>query len=238
MKFPGLDIEKILFLDIETVPQYKEYEEVPERFRRLWDTKASSISSDQTPEEVYDRAGIYAEFGRIICISTGFIHKEGNEQYLRVKSFAGDDEKQLLTEFANLVESHFGSPYHYLCAHNGKEFDFPYIARRMVINGLELPETLDLAGKKPWEVKHLDTMQLWKFGDYKSYTSLDLLTAVFDIPTPKDDIKGSDVKRVYWEENGLDRIVTYCEKDVLALAQVFLKFVNRPLIKQDNVIVV
>lgn len=238
MKFPGLDIEKILFLDIETVPQYKTYEEMPERFQRLWDTKASSLSSDQTPDEVYDRAGIYAEFGRIICISTGFIHKEGNEQYLRVKSFAGDDEKQLLTDFASLVGSHFGSPYHYLCAHNGKEFDFPYIARRMVINGLELPETLDLAGKKPWEVKHLDTMQLWKFGDYKSYTSLDLLTAVFDIPTPKDDIKGSDVKRVYWEEDGLDRIVTYCEKDVLALAQVFLKFINKPLIKHDNVIVV
>ena len=238
MKFPGLEIEKVLFLDIETVPQYKSYKELPERFRSLWDAKAHTLSNENPPEEVYERAGIYAEFGKIICISTGFLNREGSDLQLRVKSFAGEDEKQLLVDFSNLVASHFESPYHYLCAHNGREFDFPYIARRLVINGLELPEPLDLAGKKPWEVRHLDTMQLWKFGDFKSYTSLDLLTAIFDIPTPKDDIKGSDVRRVYWEENGLDRIVTYCEKDVLALAQVFLRFMNKPLIKDENVIVV
>jgi hypothetical protein len=178
-------------------------------------------------------AGIYAEFGKIICISLGFI----NGEEFRIKSFYGDDEKVLLNEFITLVNSNYASPNKLLCAHNGKEFDFPYLARRIILNGLELPSLLDIAGKKPWEVQHLDTMVLWKFGDYKSYTSLALLAHVFDIPTPKDDIQGSDVARVYWEDKDLARIVEYCQKDVLTVVQLLLKFKGMPMIKEENVII-
>lgn len=237
MKFPGLDIRKVLFLDVETVPQVKEFGELDERMQGLWEIKARTLG-EGTPEELYERAGIYAEFGKIVCITTGFIRGFGADQSFRIKSFYGDDEQILLQEFRDLLDQHFNTHEHYLCAHNGKEFDFPYIARRMIINGVELPMALDIAGKKPWEVRHLDTMQLWKFGDFKSYTSLDLLSAVLGIPTPKDDIKGSDVSRVYYEENDLDRIVTYCQKDVVALAQVLLRFMGAEMISDEQVVVV
>jgi len=229
-----IDLEKILFLDIETVPIHPTYGELPDELRIFWDKKASYLQKDeQTVEEVYSMAGIYAEFGKIICISLGFI----NGEEFRIKSFYGDDEKVLLNEFITLVNSNYASPNKLLCAHNGKEFDFPYLARRIILNGLELPSLLDIAGKKPWEVQHLDTMVLWKFGDYKSYTSLALLAHVFDIPTPKDDIQGSDVARVYWEDKDLARIVEYCQKDVLTVVQLLLKFKGVPMIKEENVII-
>jgi 3'-5' exonuclease len=230
-------LENILFLDIETVPQYADFAEVPERFAKLWEEKAGRIKqagSDDTPAELYRRAGIYAEFGKIICISVGYL--TGSQ--FRVKSFYGDDEKELLTGFTNLLGNHYNTPQHLLCAHNGKEFDFPYIARRMLINRMPLPDILNLQGKKPWEVQHLDTMELWRFGDYKNYTSLSLLTAVFDIPTPKDDIDGSMVREIYWEENDLERIANYCQKDALAVAQLLLSYLGLPLIKESGVIVV
>lgn len=233
----NLNLENILFLDIETVPQYATYQDVPERFRKLWDEKAVRLKppdSSDKPEDLYRRAGIYAEFGKIICISAGYI--TGSQ--FRVKSFYGDDEKELLNDFANMLNRHFNTNQHLLCAHNGKEFDFPYIARRMLINKLTLPEILNLQGKKPWEVQHLDTMDLWRFGDYKSYTSLSLLTAVFDIPTPKDDIDGSMVYDIYWKEQDIERIVTYCQKDTLAVAQLLLSYLGSPLIKESGVIVV
>ncbi len=233
----NLNLENILFLDIETVPQYATYQDVPERFRKLWDEKAVRLKppdSSDTPEDLYRRAGIYAEFGKIICISAGYI--TGSQ--FRVKSFYGDDEKELLNDFANMLNRHFNTNQHLLCAHNGKEFDFPYIARRMLINKLTLPEILNLQGKRPWEVQHLDTMDLWRFGDYKSYTSLSLLTAVFDIPTPKDDIDGSMVYDIYWKEQDIERIVTYCQKDTLAVAQLLLSYLGSPLIKESGVIVV
>jgi len=229
-----IDLEKILFLDIETVPIHPTYGELPDELRIFWDKKASSLQKEgQTVEEVYSMAGIYAEFGKIICISLGFI----NGEEFRIKSFYGDDEKVLLNEFITLVNSNYGSPNKLLCAHNGKEFDFPYLARRIILNGLELPSLLDIAGKKPWEVQHLDTMELWKFGDYKRYTSLALLAHVFDIPTPKDDIQGSDVARVYWEDKDLARIVEYCQKDVLTVVQLLLKFKGVAMIKEENVII-
>ena len=187
---------------------------------------------DQTADTLYNRAGIYAEFGKIICISCGFTN--GNE--FRIKSFYGDDEKILLAEFAQLLETHFNSNYHLLCAHNGKEFDFPYIARRMLVNMIELPEIIDMAGKKPWEIRHLDTMELWKFGDYKHFTSLKLLTKVLGVPSPKGDIDGSEVARVFYIENDIDRIITYCEKDVIAVAQVFLRFRREDLLIDDEII--
>jgi uncharacterized protein YprB with RNaseH-like and TPR domain len=228
--------EDILFLDIETVPQYASLSEVPEPLRVLWEKKAEKIADDdQSPEQIYNRAGIYAEFGKIICISVGLIVNKSGQMFFRVKSFAGENESDLLAQFADMLDKFSAKPQANLCAHNGKEFDFPYIARRMLINGIKIPALLDVAGKKPWEVKFLDTMELWKFGDYKHYTSLNLLTQIFNIPTPKDDIDGSQVADVYYQEKNLDRIVTYCEKDVLAVAQLLLRYKNQPLINPENI---
>lgn len=229
-----IKLEKVLFLDIETVPQHPAYDSLPEKFKQLWDHKAKRLSTVETdtPELLYERAGIYAEFGKIICISVGFMR---NNQ-LRIKSFAGEDEATLLNEFAELLNIRFSTPDILLCAHNGKEFDFPYLCRRMLINGIHLPVILDTSGRKPWEVQHIDTMEMWKFGDYKSYTSLNLLTAIFDIPTPKDDIDGSQVGKIYWQENDIQRIATYCQKDVVAIVQLLLRYKGLPLIEQENII--
>jgi 3'-5' exonuclease len=224
----------VLFLDIETVPQFCNYADMPWQLALLWEKKCSSLKKeeDETPELIYNRAGIYAEFGKIVCISCGYFTPEN---HFRIKSFYGHDEKELLKEFSGILEKCFNTPEKMLCAHNGKEFDFPFLCRRMIINGLKLPFILQLAGKKPWEVNHLDTMELWKFGDYKAYTTLNLLAAVFGIPTPKDDIDGSQVWRVYWEEKNLNRIVTYCQKDVLTIAQIFRKFRCEDLLKADEI---
>jgi len=224
-------LSNILFLDIETTPLVYNYKDLDPAIRPLWDTKFR-YSTIETPEQQYKKAGIYAEFAKVICISVGIY----NDQSFRVKSFYGDDEKQILKDFAELLSKHYNRKEHLLCAHNGKEFDFPFICRRMLINGLKLPKILNIAGKKPWEVCHLDTMELWKFGDYKNYTSLNLLAAVFNIPTPKDDIDGSDVARVYWEEKNLERIVTYCQKDVLTVAQLLLRFMGEELISDKNIV--
>ena len=231
-----INIESILFLDIETVPMYPFYEDMSEKFQKLWDKKSTYFrEDDQTPADVYERAGIYAEFGKIICISVGTIYQKQGEMRCRVKSYAGDDEKKLLWEFVNMLNNHSKHTSIKLCAHNGQEFDYPYIARRCLINGIPIPKLLDIAGAKPWEVKDtlLDTLQLWKFGDYKNYTSLDLLCAVFDIPTPKDDIDGSQVAGVYYNDGDLDRIIKYCEKDVFALAQLFLRYQGKKILSQD-----
>jgi len=227
--------EKILFLDIETVPKHSDYEELDDTFKSLWTSKAEKIkqSDEDTPESLYERAGIYAEFGKVICISTGFF--AAGE--FRIKSFYGDDEKLLLNNFAELLNK-LNKTGQLLCAHNGKEFDFPYLCRRMVVNGIKLPALLNLAGRKPWETPHLDTMELWKFGDYKNYTSLALLSALLGIPTPKDDIQGSDVAKVYWKDKDLSRIATYCQKDTLTVAQLFLRLQGKPLLKEEQVVIV
>jgi 3'-5' exonuclease len=235
----SINIENILFLDIETVPVAASYKDLPENFRRLWDKKAETLirndrnssGEPQSPESIYDRAGIYAEFGKIVCISTGVFRN----QTLWIKSYYSDNEKDLLKEFTDLLTKATDKKFQYLCAHNGKEFDFPYMIRRMLLNGIRVPQILDLAGKKPWEVNHLDTMELWKFGDYKSYTSLELLATLFGIPTPKDDIEGKDVCRVYWADKDLPRIVTYCQKDVITIVNLFLRFQGKALIREDAV---
>lgn len=232
-----IDLEKILFLDIETVAQQPEFSQLDEDFKKHWEQKANFIAKEEeTAEDVYTRAGIYAEFGKIVCISVGFIKIENGVKTLRLKSYFNDDEKTLLVDFFDLLNKHYNNRDYLLCAHNGKEFDFPYIARRGLINGISIPQILDMAGKKPWEVPHLDTLQLWKFGDYKHYTSLSLLTSIFGIPTPKDDIDGSMVNDVYWKEKDLERIANYCQKDVVALTQLFLKFRNENIIAQENII--
>jgi 3'-5' exonuclease len=223
--------EDILFIDIETVPQTAQFDQLPEALQTFWDKKSVYFrKDDQTAADVYERAGIYAEFGKIICISAGIIINRGGNRSFRVKSFFGHDEKLLLTEFSKMLIAFASDASRNICGHNAKEFDFPYISRRMLINGLKIPPILDVAGKKPWEVKFLDTLDLWKFGDYKNYTSLALLTTIFDIPTPKDDIDGSQVAGVYYNEGNLERIAIYCEKDVLATAQLFLRFKGEPLI--------
>jgi len=227
--------EDILFLDIETVPAVSSFDLLDPAFQVLWDKKSKQFRGvDQGAAEVYERAGIYAEFGRIVCISVGLI-KEKNPYIFRVKSFFGENEKSILSEFSGMLFKFTKNREALLCAHNGKEFDYPYIARRMIINGMIIPDILDNAGKKPWEIKLLDTLDLWKFGDYKSYTSLDLLTSVLKIPTPKDDIDGSMVAGVYYNEHDITRIVKYCEKDVLAVAQVLLRFMNLPRIEEDKI---
>ncbi len=230
-----INLENILFLDIETVPEKENFEDLDDAKKELWDQKSRyQRKDDYTPEEFYDRAGIWAEFGTIVCISVGYFNLNGDSKTFRVTSFQGDEVK-LLKEFKNLLNSHFNQPKHLLCAHNGKEFDFPYIARRMIIHGISLPYKLDLFGKKPWEVPHLDTMELWKFGDYKHYTSLKLMAHILGIPSPKEDIDGSMVRDVFYEEKDIDRIVNYCELDVVTTAQVFLKMRNDPVLNDNEI---
>lgn len=232
-----LNLQHILFLDIETVPQFEKWDETSSEVQELYEEKTKYQRKEvYTAEEFYDKAGIWAEFGQIICISVGYFTNEKEENKFRVTSFASSNEKQLLLEFKQLLDTYFNAPKYLLCAHNGKEFDFPYIARRMVINRIPLPKKLNLFGKKPWEVPHLDTLELWKFGDYKHYTSLKLLTHILEIPSPKEDIDGSEVKNIYYQEKDIERIKAYCERDTIAVAQVLLRFLNLPLVKSHNII--
>ena len=231
-----IDIQKILFLDIETVPEKATFDELSETEKELFAAKTQyQRTEDQSPASFYERAGIWAEFGKIVCISVGFFNLMSNQREFRIKSFYGQEE-ELLMAFKTLLENHFSQAAHLLCAHNGKEFDFPYIARRMIIKGINLPVKLDLFNKKPWEVPHLDTLHLWRFGDYKHYISLFLMAHVLGIPTPKDDIDGSQVARVYYEEKNIDRIITYCEKDVITIAQIVLRLRNETLLETDEII--
>lgn len=224
-------LTNILFLDIETVSSVANYDELSERTQTLWEKKSLQWRKDNTAEEAYPKAAIYAEFGKIICISAGFIHKN----ILHIKSFYGDEEKEVLLTFKKSLEKFARNRNALLCAHNGKEFDFPYLCRRMLINGIKLPQLLQIQGKKPWEVPLLDTLELWRFGDYKHYTSLDLLCEVFNIPTPKDGIDGSRVGQIYWEEENLHRIVKYCEADVVALTQLYLKMQGLPILSPEAI---
>ncbi|MFV0237253.1 MAG: 3'-5' exonuclease [Flavobacteriales bacterium] len=228
-----IPFNKILFLDIETVPESEYWDDLSENLQKLWTEKTQWQRKDEvSPSEFYnDRGGIMAEFGKIVCISCGIILDNGK---FRVKSFYGHNEQYLLQDFADLLETKFFTPQHILCAHNGKEFDFPFIARRMIVNGIKLPMILNLYGKKPWEVNHLDTMELWKFGDYKHYTSIKLLAEILGIPTPKDDIDGSEVSHVYYKENDLERIKIYCEKDTLTVAQIFRKLRYESLLEVEK----
>ncbi len=231
------ELRDILFLDIETVAITNDFNSLDERLKVQWSRKASFFKREETQTDehlFHERAGIYAEFGKIVCISVGklFDH-ENRELGLKTKAFFGHDETQLLQEFKTMLEK-LGDQVK-LCAHNGKEFDFPYLCRRMLVNGIALPGSLNLSGKKSWQVDHLDTMDMWKFGDYKHYTSLDLLASIFNIPSSKSDIDGSKVNAVYYQTGDLEKIKTYCTADVLVLAQLFLKMKSLPVIKAENV---
>ena len=231
-----LQLDNILFLDIETVPEVEYFGDMDSDMQSYFEQKTKYQRKDDfTAEEFYDRAGIWAEFGKIITISVGYFATKGDIKNFRVTSFFGE-EKQILHDFSNLLQNHFNQPQHLLCGHNLKEFDVPFIARRMIINGMRLPVKLDLFGKKPWEIPHIDTLELWKFGDYKHFTSLKLLTKILGIPSPKDDIDGSEVAGVYYKEKNIDRIITYCEKDVIAVAQIFLKLRREDLLVADEIL--
>jgi len=232
----NIQLDNILFLDIETVPETEHFSDLDSDFQELFAQKTQyQRKEDVSAEEFYERAGIWAEFGKIICISVGYFTQKNGERQFRVTTFQGDEERVLL-DFSNLINNHFNLPQHVMCGHNVKEFDFPFIARRMLIHGIKIPDKLNLMGKKPWEVPHLDTLELWKFGDYKHFTSLKLLTKVLGVPSPKDDIDGSEVAKVIYKDKDIDRIATYCEKDVIAVAQIILKLRLQKLLTSDEIL--
>ncbi|MDG2431511.1 3'-5' exonuclease [Flavobacterium sp.] len=231
-----INLNNILFLDIETVPEAANYNELDADMQGLYEQKTQYQRKDEfSAAEFYDRAGIWAEFGKIICISVGYFVIKGDVRNFRVTSFFGEEPK-LLKDFNNLLTNHFSGPQYVLCGHNAKEFDIPFLARRMIINQIPIPDKLNLFGKKPWEIPHLDTLELWKFGDYKHYTSLKLMCKVLGIPSPKGDIDGSQVGHVYYVDKDIDRIVTYCEKDTIAVAQIFLRLRREDLLIEDEII--
>ena len=228
-------LTNILFIDIETVSEQAFFSDLPDETQQLFADKTQYQRKDDiSPEEFYERAGIWAEFGKIICISVGYFSIKNAERQFRTKSIVGN-EKELLLEFNQLIEKHFSNPAFVFCGHNIKEFDIPYICRRMLINGINIPEKLQLFGRKPWEIPHLDTLELWKFGDYKHYTSLKLLTHVLGVPSPKEDIDGSEVRNVYYNEQNIERIAKYCERDVIAVAQVLLRLRNEVILSESEI---
>ena len=232
----NIKLNKVIFIDIETVSQESEYKKLSKKWKDLWEKKSTYLrGEEEAAADVYNKAGIYAEFGKVICISVGIYREFTDNRIFRIKSFFGKNEKQVLTQFCDLFKKNFQSTDFILCAHNGKEFDFPFLARRILINNLSLPFVLDIAGRKPWEVQHLDTLQLWKFGDYKHYTSLALLCELFKIKSPKNDMEGSDVGRVFWEDDDLERIVKYCQNDTLAVAQLILAYKGMKQLKDSEV---
>lgn len=234
------NLKNILVIDIETASGAESFHELSEPLKKHWERKASFLRNEdeRSIEDLYhERAAIYAEFGKVIVISVGFFHQTKDHKIgFRVTSFADHNEKKLLERFKGFLESKFNEDEVTFCAHNGKEFDYPYLCRRMLVNDLSIPKALNLAGKKPWEVQHLDTLELWKFGDRKSFTSLDLLAGIFGIPSSKTGIDGSQVNKVYYSDNkGLERIAEYCRGDVVVTAQLYLRLNNLPLIPQENI---
>lgn len=234
----NLEIQNILFLDIETVPVVSNFSELDSNFQKLWTEKHHFFRDSQhlEPAETFsNKGGIYAEFGKIVCISIGYLHMDKRNRDFRIKSFSSGDESEILKAFAALIKKSFNTKKNNICGHNVKEFDIPYICRRMLVNSIEIPKIINVGGIKPWETQYIDTLQMWKFGDYKNYTSLKLLAHLFNLPTPKDDIDGHDVARVFWTDKDIARISTYCQKDVLTTAQLFFKFNQIPLLQETEV---
>ena len=236
----NINYNKILFFDIETVPLTYCYKDLDDRGQVLWDrkTKFDQERENLNAEELYEKAGLYAEFGKVVCISMGFVLQKDGETQIRLKSIAYKDESILLQEFIDLLNNYYSNSDFLFCAHNGKEFDIPFLCKRILINGKKIPNILNVSGKKPWEIKHLDTLELWKFGSFKGNISLDLLTYIFKIPTPKNEMDGSQVKKVYFEEKNLDKIIQYCEKDVIATIQLFRKYQGDPFIHNEFIQIV
>lgn len=235
-------IFNLFFIDIETVPAYPAFSQVPEEWKSLWVEKISKTMPENfSPEESWlQRAGILAEFGKVICISTGFLLPgENGLPAMRIKSIYGDDEKKLLQAFIELTTPLFLHKKNAeFAGHNIREFDIPYLCRRIIIRGMALPGYLNLHGAKPWEVRMTDTLQWWKFGDYKNFISLNLLAHVLGVPTSKTDMDGSDVQAVYYQDKDLPRIVAYCQRDVVAVANIILRFKNLPILGEKDIHIV
>ncbi len=232
--------EQLMFIDIETVPMYEHYHELPRSLQQAWDKKSVLIDKEELDTSVSfaRRAGIYAEFGKIICIALGYEKETPDGLQFYVETLKGDDEKRLLNDFVERCALFFTHAQCLFCGHNIREFDIPFLCRRMLIQGIPLPAIVrDLSSKKPWENPMIDTLQSWKFGEYKQFTSLELLATVLGISSPKDDMDGSDVARVYWKEKNLDRIVRYCAKDVITTAQVYRKLKGLTLLSTDSIFI-
>lgn len=237
----NIRLENLLLIDIETVSEQPSFESLNEEWKMLWQEKVQrSLPEDTTAGEFYpQRAGVMAEFAKVICISIGYFKKEANLLRLRIKSFYGNDEKILLQDFlSTLQQLEVNNNKWSFTGHNIKEFDIPFICRRLLINGLIIPAFLDFQNMKPWETNMIDTFQYWRFGDYKHFTSLKLLAAALKVPSPKDDIDGSMVGDVYWKEGNLERIATYCQKDVVTTGNIILRFKNLPLLTGEQVVIV
>lgn len=237
----NIKLENLLLIDIETVPQHPEFNLLSSEWQHLWEEKTQRTLPENTSAADYyeQRAGIMAEFAKIICISMGYFTKQGEALQLRIKSFYGDDEKKVLQDLITMLNQVETKNNKWSFAgHNIKEFDIPFICRRLLVNGLPIPAYLDFQNMKPWETNTIDTFQYWRFGDYKNYTSLKLLAASLGVPSPKDDIDGSMVADVYWKEKNIERIVTYCQKDVLTVANIVLRFKNLPLLKDEQMVIV
>lgn len=236
-----IPLEDLFLLDIETVSSVPDFNLLTDEWKNLWAEKISkSLPPDVTAEEYYPkRAAILAEFAKVICISTGYFKKEGNEWQLRIKSFYSENERDVLDGFTKTIQQlQTRNSKWIFCGHNIKEFDFPFLWRRMIVNNFVIPSFIDFQNLKPWETPILDTLHLWRFGDYKHYTSLKLLSSTLGIPSPKDDIDGTKVGEVYWVEKDLNRIVSYCEKDVVTVGNVILRFRNMPLLNNKQIIIV
>lgn len=229
----------ILFVDIETVTAEASYDKLGERMQRAWQQKAQVLHPDAPVDELYfERGGLYAEFGKIIVISVGFFHTLEDETVeLRVKCISGKDERELLENFKQTVLK-FDQQKIRLCAHHGKEFDFPYLCRRMLVQGIELPDCLQLSGKKSWEVPHLDTMEMWKFGDYKHYTALTLLATLFGIDYDGEALEGSEINRVYYRDDNRKAITGHCQQNISLLAQVYLRLRSAPGLDASQIVYV
>lgn len=244
MMYPSDNIRRILFLDIESVVEVEHFLELSEDMRLLWQKKSRRhVDSENYPyfdeelEALYrDKAGIYAEFAKVICISVGYIQEQEEGPEMRIKSFGQSDEVELLRAFAHLLNEYYYDRHNqFLCGHNLKEFDVPFICRRMMIHQIPLPNLLDIAGFRPWQTHHLlDTMEMWKYGDYKHYTSLELLCAVLKVPTPKSSMSGKEVHGAYWEGR-LAEIIQYCEQDVIATARVYLRCIGQEGIPDNKI---
>lgn len=242
------DLSRILFIDIETVPESANFEDIDDKKQFLWRKKVKSSNwyknnyedeSESIAQSFCDKAGIYAEFSKVICISLGYFVMKGNDiGFLKVKSFYSNKESDVLLSISNVLSEHYNNPDNdHLCGHNIKEFDVPFLCRRLLINRLPLPKLIDVAGAKPWQTAQLiDTLQLWKFGDYKNYTSLDLIASALGLPSPKTEMNGSEVRDEYYENHDLDKIVRYCEQDVFTTARVFLALNALPDLSDEQLI--
>lgn len=233
-------LRNVLFVDVETASAASDYHELEIRMQRLWDKKSLIYSAEgnySTPELYYNKASLHAEFGKIIVISAAYFYLNDKQDLcLRVKAFDAPDERTLLEDFVELLkQKHFNSKALRLCAHNGKDFDFPYLSRRMLVNNIEIPDALDIMGKKPWEIQHLDTMDIWRFGERRETVSLETLAAIFGLPDYTAEMNNNQINDVYYKEKNLEKIASFSKKDVSITAQVYLKLNNIPLIDEQNI---